>query len=120
MAASQLQSEDPSLAVHLDFENFTSTDWSLRNTAVSSGVVPDAIIVGCSRAEGRWRKNQALEFQTVNDRVRLVVPGESDASTLSAWATATAAAPPTVPPAASASATGVVRIKAGLFEPLLS
>jgi hypothetical protein len=37
------------------------------------------------RAEGRWREKQALEFQSVNDRVLLAVPGEFDALTLSAW-----------------------------------
>ena len=38
-----------------------------------------------SAAEGRWREKQALEFQSVNDRVRLAVPGEFEALTLSAW-----------------------------------
>jgi hypothetical protein len=37
------------------------------------------------RAEGRWREKLALEFQNVNDRVRLAVPGEFNALTLSAW-----------------------------------
>jgi hypothetical protein len=42
-------------------------------------------MVGCQRAEGRWREKQALEFQSVNDRVRLAVPGDFEAVTLSAW-----------------------------------
>ena len=47
--------------------------------------MPDATIVGCQRGEGRWREKQALEFQSVNDRVRLAVPGDFEALTLSAW-----------------------------------
>jgi hypothetical protein len=41
--------------------------------------------VGCQRAEGRWREKTALEFQSVNDRVRLAVPNEFRAMTLSVW-----------------------------------
>ena len=77
--------QDPSLVVHLDFENLSSTDWTLRNAAEKNRSVPEATIVGCVRAEGRWREKQALEFQSVNDRVRLAVPGDFDALTLSAW-----------------------------------
>jgi len=77
--------QDPSLVVHLDFENLSSTDWTLRNAAEKNRSVRDATIVGCVRAEGRWREKQALEFQSVNDRVRVAVPGDFDALTLSAW-----------------------------------
>jgi hypothetical protein len=77
--------QDPSLLVHLDFESPGSTEWTLRNTAERNRSVQEAILVGCVRAEGRWREKQALEFQSVNDRVRLAVPGDFDALTLSAW-----------------------------------
>jgi hypothetical protein len=77
--------QDPSLVVHLDFENLSSTDWTLRNAAEKNRSVRDATIVGCVRAEGRWREKQALEFQSVNDRVRMALPGAFDALTLSAW-----------------------------------
>jgi hypothetical protein len=77
--------QDPSLVVRLDFESPGSTDWTLRNTAEQGASAAEATIVGCQRAEGRWREKQALEFQSVNDRVRLAVPGEFDALTLSAW-----------------------------------
>jgi len=83
--ASAWLNQDPSLVVHLDFENLNGLDWSLRNAAEGDQSAPDATIVGCQRAEGRWREKQALEFQSVNDRVRLVVPGEFDALTLSTW-----------------------------------
>jgi hypothetical protein len=76
--------QDPSLLVHLDFESPGSTEWTLRNAAERNRTVPEAIIVGCARAEGRWREKSALEFQSVNDRVRLAVPGEFNGLTLSA------------------------------------
>ena len=77
--------QDPSLLVHLEFQNLSTSDWTLRNAAEGNRSVQDATIVGCQRAEGRWREKQALEFQSVNDRVRLAVPGNFDALTLSAW-----------------------------------
>ena len=83
--ASARLNEDPSLVVHLDFENLSGTDWKLRNAAAGNRAVQEATVVGCQRGEGRWREKQALEFQSVNDRVRLAVPGEFEALTLSAW-----------------------------------
>ncbi len=83
--ASARLDEDPSLVVHLDFENPSGSDWTLRNAAENNGSAPDATIIGCQRAEGRWAQKQALEFQSVNDRVRLAVPGNFDSLTLSAW-----------------------------------
>jgi hypothetical protein len=77
--------QDPSLVVRLDFEELSASDYTLRNAAANNRSVPDATIVGCQRGEGRWREKQALEFQSVNDRVRLAVPGEFEALTLSAW-----------------------------------
>ena len=77
--------QDPSLVVHLDCENLSGSDWTLRNAAEKNRSVPEATMVGCQRAEGRWREKQALEFQSVSDRVRLAVPGEFDALSLSAW-----------------------------------
>lgn len=83
--ASAQINQDPSVVVRLDFENLGGADWTLRNTAERNRSVPEATIVGCQRAEGRWREKQALEFQSVNDRVRLAVPGAFEALTLSAW-----------------------------------
>jgi hypothetical protein len=77
--------QDPSLVVHLELENLSDSDWTVLNASEKNRSVPDATIVGCQRAEGRWPEKQALEFQSVNDRVRLAVPGEFDSLTLSAW-----------------------------------
>jgi len=76
---------DPSLLVHLDFENPGDSDWALRNLAGGNRSVPEATVVGCQPAEGRWPEKQALEFQSVNDRVRFAVPGEFDSLTLCVW-----------------------------------
>ena len=77
--------QDPSLVVHLDFQDLSGADWTLRNAARRNLSVPEATIVGCQVGEGRWREKHALEFQSVNDRVRLSVPGEFESVTLSAW-----------------------------------
>lgn len=83
--ASARLNQDPSLVVRLDFEDLSDADWTLRNTVERDRSAQDATIVGCQRAEGRWREKQALEFQNVNDRVRLDVPGSFAALTVSAW-----------------------------------
>jgi hypothetical protein len=83
-ASAQLN-QDPSLIVRLDFENTGSSDWTLRNLAELNRSVPEATLVGCQPGEGRWREKRALEFQSVNDRVRLAVPGEFESLALSAW-----------------------------------
>jgi hypothetical protein len=83
--ANALLNQDPSLVVHLEFQNLGTSDWTLRNAAERNRSVQDATIVGCQRAEGRWREKQALEFQSVNDRVRLAVPGEFESLTLAMW-----------------------------------
>ncbi len=77
--------QDASLLVHLDFENLTDSDWTLRNAAEKNGAVPEGTIVGCQHGAGRWREKQALEFQSVNDRVRIAVPGSFESLTLSVW-----------------------------------
>ena len=76
---------DPSLIVHFDFENVAASGWQLRNLGKSQLDIADATIVGCQWTEGRWPEKRALEFQGVSDRVRLNVPGEFQALTLSAW-----------------------------------
>ncbi|MBI5383542.1 MAG: FecR domain-containing protein [Verrucomicrobia bacterium] len=83
--ASVQLNQDPSLVVRLDFENLNGMDWTLRNAAEKNQSVPEATMVGCQRGEGRWREKQAIEFQNVNDRVRMAVPGEFETLTLAAW-----------------------------------
>jgi len=77
--------EDPSLLVHLDFEQTDTSEWRLRNASGRKDAARDGTIVGCQWTEGRWPDKHALEFRNVNDRVRLDVPGEYESLTLAAW-----------------------------------
>lgn len=84
-AANRRWNRDASLWVHFDFEQGSSGDWRLPNSGAWSARLPDAAIVGCQWLDGRWATKPALEFRGVSDRVRLNVPGTSDAVTFAAW-----------------------------------
>jgi hypothetical protein len=84
-AASRRLDGDPWLLAHFDFEQTGSSPWQLPNAAQGSAGIADATIVGCQWVKGRWPEKRALQFQGVSDRVRLNVPGEFDAVTLTAW-----------------------------------
>jgi hypothetical protein len=84
-AASSRLDEDPSLLLHLDFEQTDTSEWRLRNASGRKDAAPDGTIVGCQWTEGRWPDKHALEFRSVNDRVRLDVPGDYESLTLAAW-----------------------------------
>jgi hypothetical protein len=83
-ACKQLEN-DASLVLHFDFENVPPSGWQIPNLGRGGFDVSDATMVGCQWTEGRWPGKRALEFQSVNDRMRLVVPGEFQSLTLSAW-----------------------------------
>src|SRR6185436_14895884 len=85
-AAAGRLDEDPSLLVHFDFEQTDTSEWRLRNASGRKNAALDATIVGCQWTEGRWPDKHALEFRSVNDRVRLDVPGEHESLTLVVWA----------------------------------
>ena len=76
---------DPSLLVRFDLEGTNTFHWQLRNSCRRRATMTDATIVGCQWVEGRWPNKRALEFQSVNDRVRLSVPGGFESLTLTAW-----------------------------------
>ncbi len=84
-AASSRLNQDPSLLVHFDFEHAAPSDWRLHNAGGRGAGVPDATIVGCQWIEGRWPAKPALEFRSVNDRVRVSVPGQFESLTLATW-----------------------------------
>ena len=84
-AASGRLDEDPSLLVHFDFEQTDILEWRLRNTTKRKNAAPDGTIVGCQWTEGRWPDKEALEFRSVNDRIRLDVSGEYESLTLATW-----------------------------------
>jgi len=76
---------DPSLLTRFDFDQPSGPSWQLRNSSPLKLFTGDATIVGCNWASGRWPGKQALEFQNVNDRVRMNLPGEYEQLTLSMW-----------------------------------
>lgn len=76
---------DPSLVIRFDFRDAKLSRWQLPNIAEQSRGAGDATIVGCQWGEGRWPGKSGIEFQNVSDRVRLNVPGQSDALTAAAW-----------------------------------
>jgi hypothetical protein len=80
-----LLNKDPSLLLRLDFEDNAKNNWRLRNACHSRTSIADGTIIGCQWTSGRWPGKRALEFQSVNDRVRLGVPGEFESLTLSMW-----------------------------------
>ena len=84
-ATSGRLNHDPSLLLHLEFENEPASNWQLNNSSCRTASVSDATLVGCQWTEGRWPGKRALEFQNVNDRVRVSIPGEFEALTLAAW-----------------------------------
>lgn len=84
LAGSPARNHEAGLLLRLDFQDAASTR-TLRNHAAQAADVPDASIVGCHWTEGRWPGKRALEFRTISDRVRLSLPGEQAALTLSAW-----------------------------------
>ncbi len=75
---------DAGLLARLDFQDPNHTR-VLRNHALKAGQVPAGSIVGCQWTEGRWPGKRGLEFHNVSDRVRLSIPGDHAALTLSAW-----------------------------------
>lgn len=77
--------KDSSLLLRLDFENQPDNHWRLRNTSQARTSITAGTVIGCQWTSGRWINKQALGFQNVNDRVRLIVPGEYDSLTFALW-----------------------------------
>jgi hypothetical protein len=76
---------DPSLLVHFDFEGSDPRRWQVSNVSPFKSDPEGAAIVGCRWTEGRWPGKAAIEFLSVNDRVRLCVPGQYESLTLATW-----------------------------------
>jgi hypothetical protein len=76
---------DPSLIARFDFEAVSGSSWRVPNVSESAGRLLDGSIVGCQMSEGRWPGKKAVEFQRMNDRVRLEAPVALQSLTLAAW-----------------------------------
>lgn len=83
--AGERLNNDPSLLVRLDFEGGARDGWRLHNACKQQTSVTDGTVIGCQWTHGRWPDKRALEFQSVNDRVRLSIPGEFESLTLAMW-----------------------------------
>ncbi|MEQ1841490.1 MAG: LamG domain-containing protein, partial [Verrucomicrobiales bacterium] len=79
--------KDPATLVYFDFEEQDPWDRALtnRSRAGVDGLPAGGAIIGAQWTQGRWPGKGALEFKRINDRVRLRIPGEYQAMTLSAW-----------------------------------
>lgn len=84
LSRSALWKTDPSLLLRFDFQD-NRNNRSLQNHALNTSQIPAGSIVGCNWTDGRWPGKSALEFRNVSDRVRLNIPGQHPALTLSTW-----------------------------------
>lgn len=84
-SAGERLNRDPSLMIRFVFDAAKPSRWELPNISGQGGLTGDATIIGCQWGQSRWPGKRALEFQNVNDRVRLNVPGDFDALTIAAW-----------------------------------
>ena len=62
--------DDRRIVARFDFEN---------------GTIGRGAVVGCAWTDGRWPGKGGLEFRRTGDRVRVNIPGEFEALTMSAW-----------------------------------
>lgn len=76
--------EDERLIAYYDFEADETRERMLPNRS-PQGATLDGAIVGATWSEGPWPGKGALSFKRPGDRVRINIPGEYDAITLSAW-----------------------------------
>lgn len=74
---------DPDAILYYTFENHEPSERRLRSDLGDPSL--DGAIIGCQWSEGRWPGKGALEFKSVNDRVRVDVPGEYETLTFMAW-----------------------------------
>jgi ferric-dicitrate binding protein FerR (iron transport regulator) len=84
-SAGERLNRDPSLMIRFVFDVAKPSRWELPNISGQSGLTGDATIIGGQWGQSRWPGKRALEFQNVNDRVRLNVPGDFDAVTIAIW-----------------------------------
>lgn len=79
--------QDPAVLAYFDFEDQDPWDRALQNQAPNRapGLPAGGAIIGAQWTQGRWPGKGALEFKRITDRIRLRIPGDYQAMTLSAW-----------------------------------
>lgn len=75
---------DPDILLYYDFEGHRAADRRLRS-AIADASSPDAAIVGCRWAEGRFAGKGALEFKRTSDRARVTIPGTFTSLSFVVW-----------------------------------
>jgi anti-sigma factor RsiW len=85
--SSETLRKDPAMLAYFDFEEQDPWDRALENRGDSRapGLPAGGAIIGAHWTQGRWPGKGALEFKRITDRVRLRIPGDHEAMTLSAW-----------------------------------
>lgn len=66
-----------------DFQQTDDWQRTLQNGATHEKM--EGAIIGAQWSEGRWRGKTALDFKSINDRIRLHIPGEYDSMTMACW-----------------------------------
>ena len=60
-------------------------DWQRTLQNQSSVGKMEGAIIGAQWSEGRWQGKTALDFKSINDRIRLHIPGEYTSMTFACW-----------------------------------
>lgn len=78
----ELKSRDDLLLLY-DFQQEEEWQRSLQNQAPIGKM--EGAIIGAQWSEGRWQGKSALDFKSINARIRLNIPGEYTNMTMACW-----------------------------------
>jgi hypothetical protein len=84
-ATSERLRRDPHVLLYYTFQTDRPWDRAVPDQVEGPHPPRTGSVVGCEWASGRWPEKQALEFKRPGDRVRVDVPGEHAALTLTTW-----------------------------------
>jgi hypothetical protein len=78
-------SQDPATLIHFTFEEQDLQNRTLANHGAGARPDSQGSIVGCDWVQGRWPGKGALEFRRPGDRVRMLVPEQTQSLTYMMW-----------------------------------
>ena len=84
-AAMDALAADPATLLSYTLGEDVASTRSVLNHSVRAVTESHGALVGAGWTGGRWPGKRALEFRSLGDRLRFVVPGEHAAITLMAW-----------------------------------